>query len=152
MGKGTTWKGLSITKAQQLLYDDFVAWMDDEKGNQYGVFNFIGPAGSGKTESIHQVADRLKGEGKGSGVVVELFLSALMDPESAAGCPVPEDIVLNGEKTKVLKMAWREELVRAKAAGKGYILFIDEIGREADQLRPLILKLLHEKGSWWFEC
>jgi len=68
-----------------------------------------------------------------------------MDPESAAGTPIPIDMKYKGEMIKGLSLASRVEILKPMENGRGPIMFIDEMGREADQLRPLIMKLLHEK-------
>lgn len=136
-------RGYTISQIQNVIYADYKNWL--ETGEQHGVFNFIGPSGIGKTECIYQIADRIRSEGTKTCQVIELYLSALIDPESAAGIPIPVDQEYRGKTRKVLSLAAREEILAAMEAGRGAFLFIDEIGREADQMRPMLMKLLHEK-------
>lgn len=136
-------KGYTISTIKKVItaeYEHFMA-----TGQQDGVLNLIGPAGIGKTESVYQIAQEMRDKGHDNCQVVELYLSALMDPESAAGTPIPIDFQYKGQTVKGLSLASRTELLAAMESGRGPILFIDEMGREADQLRPLIMKLLHEK-------
>ena len=136
-------RGYTINTCKGVIRDEYEYFM--KTGEQDGVLNLIGPAGIGKTESVYQLAEEMRKKGHDNCQVIELYLSALMDPESAAGTPIPIDHVYKGEKCKVLSLASRIELLQAMENGRGAILFIDEMGREADQLRPLIMKLLHEK-------
>lgn len=146
MGANATAKrlrGYTINTCKQVIRDEYEHFM--ATGEQHGVLNLIGPAGIGKTESVYQLAEEMRAKGHENCQVIELYLSALMDPESAAGTPIPIDHVYKGKPCKVLSLASRIELLDAMEHGRGAILFIDEMGREADQLRPLIMKLLHEK-------
>jgi hypothetical protein len=136
-------RGYTIATCKEVIIDEYRHFM--ATGEQDGVLNLIGPAGIGKTESVYQIAEQMREEGHENCQVVELYLSALMDPESAAGTPIPIDFEYKGEQVKGLSLASRTEILIPMEKGRGPILFIDEMGREADQLRPLIMKLLHEK-------
>lgn len=136
-------RGYTISTIKEVISDEYEHFM--ATGEQDGVLNLIGPAGIGKTESVYQVAQEMRDRGHKNCQVVELYLSALMDPESAAGTPIPIDFEYKGEMVKGLSLASRTEILIPMEKGRGPILFIDEMGREADQLRPLIMKLLHEK-------
>jgi len=142
-------KGNTISTTKEAIIDEYEAYLLEPNGEQYGVLNLIGPAGIGKTECVYQIAQEMRDKGYEACKVVELYLSALMDPESAAGTPIPIDHTYKNKAVKALSLASRVELLEAMDIPKGIlgkpILFIDEMGREADQLRPLIMKLLHEK-------
>ena len=136
-------RGYTLSTCGEVIIAEYNHFMATDE--QDGVLNLIGPAGIGKTELIYQIAQQMREAGHENCQVVELYLSALMDPESAAGTPIPIDFKFRGEDVKGLSLASRVEILIPMEKGRGPILFIDEMGREADQLRPLIMKLLHEK-------
>lgn len=147
----------TLKQCADLILADYLAWYEQGKKTgkwlQEGIINLEGVAGIGKTEGLYQVSDILRRAGdpaKGiagydipAALITELFVSSAMDPESVAGTPAPAvDTLPDGSTIHVLKMHYREELVRALAAGDGGIMFLDEIGREPRHMRPLLLKLL----------
>lgn len=140
----------SLMKVKAAVKASYLSWFSE--GRQPGVYNLIGGAGIGKTEMLQQLAAELRDlNGIDACYVVELYIPGLSDPESAGGVPAPGVAILDGVEVPVLKMHYREELVKAKARGRGGILFIDEIGREGIQLRALMLKLLAEKTLSGFD-
>jgi hypothetical protein len=135
----------TLNQVKDTIKKDYLEWF--KTGKQYGVLNIVGPAGIGKTEGLHQICKDLQdNHGIPNAKITELYIPAASDPESVAGVPAPGRITVDGNEVPVLLMHYREEIVKAAASGRGGILFVDEWGREAQQLRPLMLKLLHEKS------
>lgn len=125
---------LSIKEAKEMLSIDICNWKKDPKRERAVKF-FLGETGNGKTQLIQQVAAEHQMK------VLELNLGNALDPTELTGCNIP---VKNEQGRMVLELAVLKDIDNFISNNEPFVLFIDELGAEAPQMRNFLLKLFAE--------
>ena len=121
----------SILEAKEII-KKFYKMNEKKLYSNFPAVYLSGPAGIGKSQILYQIAEELNVP------IVIIALSNTMDPESLAGFPVQGE----GETFRINLRPSIYELIHSEKPG---ILFIDELGRESEELRAVLLKLISEK-------
>lgn len=140
---GYTWTRISGTQFTEVLTKSVSSWQKSagaprDKRPARPTILVLGETGNAKTEIIGQVARAHNLD------MIELGLGNALDPSEITGVRVP---VQNKETGKWhLELAPLHEISQVVDTGKPFMLFIDEVGAEAPQMRNFLLKLLAEKN------
>lgn len=105
---------------------------------------FMGPAGIGKTEIVHQVADEL-------GLALCSYSLVHHTRQSLLGLPRLEETEWQGKTVCCTHYTMSEIIaeihkIMEETGGKQGILFLDEFNCASESIRPVMLQLLQEKA------